>query len=113
MSFQAGWLDTTQRLLAVVESRPLDGFQAARAALLRGHLALVLNYGKDAPLLLLEAARQLEAFDLELAREAYLTAYGSATSAAHLGQAGALLDICRHRRLPPAQDDPDRKPPAG
>jgi DNA-binding CsgD family transcriptional regulator len=109
LSFQAGWLDTTQRLLAV-DSYPLDGFQAARAALLRGHLALVLNYGKDAPLLLLEAARQLEAFDLELAREAYLTAYASAMSAAHLGQAGVFLRICEaSERLPPPRDGPDGK----
>jgi DNA-binding CsgD family transcriptional regulator len=110
LSFQAGWLDTTQRLLAVVESLPLDGLQTARAALLRGHLALVLNYGKDAPLLLLEAARQLEAFDLELAREAYLTAYASAHSASHLGQAGVLLDICRAaERLPAPHGGQDGK----
>jgi DNA-binding CsgD family transcriptional regulator len=110
LSFQAGWLDTTQRLLGVVRSYQLDGFQTARAALLRGHLALVLNYGRDAPLLLLDAARQLEAFDLDLAREAYLTAYGSAMSAGHLGQAGVFLDICRAiERLPPPQDDPAGK----
>jgi DNA-binding CsgD family transcriptional regulator len=108
LSFQAGWLDATQRLLTVVDSLPLDGFQTARAALVRGHLALVLNYGKNAPLLLLEAARQLEAFDLALAREAYLTAYGSAMSAAHLGQAGVFLDICRAaERLPPPPAGPD------
>jgi hypothetical protein len=35
-----------------------------------------------------EAARQLEPFDLELARGAYLTAYGAGMSAAHLGDAG-------------------------
>ena len=64
LSFQAGWLDTTQRQLAVVESHRPDGFQTARAALVRGHLALVLR-SNDAPLLLLEAARQLEAFDLD------------------------------------------------
>ena len=110
LSFQAGWLDTTQRLLAVAESHPLDGFQTARAALLRGQLALVRNYGKDAPLLLLEAARQLEEFDLELAREAYLIAYGSAMAAAHLGQADVFLDICRAaERLPPPKDGPDGK----
>ena len=61
-------------------------------------------------LLLLEAARQLEAFDLELAREAYLTAYGSAMSAAHLGQAAVFLDICRAiEDLPPPQGAPDGK----
>jgi DNA-binding CsgD family transcriptional regulator len=109
LSFQAGWLDTTQRLLAVVESYPPNGFQTARAALVRGHLALVLR-SKDAPQLLLEAATQLEAFDLALAREAYLTAYSSAMSAAHLGQPGVFLDICQAiEHLPPPQDGPDGK----
>ena len=56
LSFQAGELDTAQRLVAMAESYPLDGFQAARAALLRGHVAVVLGYGNDAALLLLEAA---------------------------------------------------------
>ncbi len=110
VSFQAGELDTAQRLLAMVESSPLDGFQAARAALLRGHVAVVLGYGNDAALLLLEAARHLEAFDLELARGAYLTAYGSAHAAGHLGQAAVFLDICRAiEDLPPPQGAPDAK----
>jgi DNA-binding CsgD family transcriptional regulator len=110
LSFQAGELDTAQRLLAMAESSPLDGFQAARAALLRGHVAVVLSYGSDAGLLLLKAARHLEAFDLELAREAYLTAYGSAMSAGHLGQAAVFLDICRAiEDLPPPQGAPDAK----
>ena len=101
LSFLAGELGTAQRLLSETEAYKLDGLQAARAALLRGHVALVLNYGKDAPSLLLAAARQLEEFDLELAREAYLIAYGSAMSAAHLGQPGLFLDICRAIREPP------------
>jgi ATP/maltotriose-dependent transcriptional regulator MalT len=110
LSFQAGELETAQRLLARAESSPLDGFQVARAALLRGQIARVLRYGNEAGPLLLEAARQLEAFDLELAREAYLNAYGSAMSAAFLGQAGVFLDICRAiEDLPPAQGAPDGK----
>jgi len=105
LSFQAAEFDTTQRLLAMAESHPLDGFRAARAALLRGHIALVLGYGNDAPPLLLEAARQLESFDLELARGAYMTAYGAAMAAAHLGQPGVFLDICRAiEDLPPSAD---------
>ena len=40
-SFQAGEFEATQRLLATAESGPLDGFQRARAALLRGHAAVV------------------------------------------------------------------------
>jgi DNA-binding CsgD family transcriptional regulator len=94
-SFQAGAFDAVQRLLDASESLPLDGFQSARALLLRGELALVLDYGDDAAPLLLQAARRLEAFDIELTRRAYLSAYGSAMSAAHLGQAGVFLEICR------------------
>jgi DNA-binding CsgD family transcriptional regulator len=112
LSFRAGDLDTAQRLLATLEFSPLDGFQAARAALLRGHVAVVRGYGNDAASLLLNAARQLEVFDLELARGAYLTAYGSAFSAAHLGEADVFLEICRAiEGLPPPQGGPDAKSP--
>ena len=77
-SFQAGAFDATLQLTTTAEAGSLDEFQRARLNLLRGHIALVLGYGDDAAPLLLEAARQLEPFDLDLAREAYLTAYGSA-----------------------------------
>ena len=94
-TYLAGAFEAAQRLLVTAEADPLDGFQRARAALLRGQLAVVLGYGNDAAPLLLEAARQLESFDLELARGAYLTAYGAAIAAAHLGDAGVFLEICR------------------
>ena len=110
LSFRAGELDAAQRILATLEFSPLEGFQAARAALLRGHVAVVRGYGNDAASLLLNAARQLEAFDLELARGAYLTAHGSAFSAAHLGDADVFLEICRAiEDLPPPQGGPDAK----
>ena len=38
------------------------------------------------PRCLLQAARGLEPFDLELARRAYLTAWGAAITANHLGE---------------------------
>jgi DNA-binding CsgD family transcriptional regulator len=94
-TFLAGAFEVVQRLLVTAEAHPLDGFQRARATLLRGQLAVVLGYGNDAAPLLLEAARQLESFDLELARGAYLTAYGAGMSAGHLGDAGVFLEICR------------------
>ena len=101
-SFQAGEFDAALGLLATAEAYPLDGFQSARAALLRGHVALASAYGNDAAPLLLQAARGLEPFDLELARRAYLTAWGAAITANHLGGAGVLLEICRAvRALPP------------
>ena len=109
-SFLAGEFDSVQRLLSIAESHGLEGFQSARALLLRGHVALVLGYGDDAAPVLLEAARELEPFDLELARDAYLTAYGSAFAAAHLGRAGVFVEICRAiTDLPPPDGASDAK----
>ncbi len=106
-SYEAGAFDAALGLVATAEAVSLDGFQGARAALLRGQIAVVLSYGRDAAPLLLQAARQLEPFDLELARGAYLSAYGSAFSAAHLGQPGVFLDICRAiEELPPPKGAP-------
>jgi DNA-binding CsgD family transcriptional regulator len=107
LSFQAGDFDATHRLLAAAESGPLDGYQGARLALLRGQAALVSRRGNEAASLLLEAARQLEPFDLSLARRAYLTAWSAAIVAHHLGGAEALLEVCRAvRALPPLPPDP-------
>jgi DNA-binding CsgD family transcriptional regulator len=109
-TFQAGAFDAALQLAATAETGPLDGFQRARIDLLRGHAGIVMSYGNDAAPLLLQAARGLEPFDLELARGAYLTAYGSAVSAAHLGEAAVFLDICRAiEELPPPQGAPDAK----
>jgi DNA-binding CsgD family transcriptional regulator/tetratricopeptide (TPR) repeat protein len=95
LSYVAGAFDAVEHLLGAAEAYPLDGFQRARAALLRGQLAVVSGYGRDAPPLLLEAARQLEPFDDELARGAYLSAYGAAYAAAHLAPPDTFLEICR------------------
>jgi DNA-binding CsgD family transcriptional regulator len=101
-SFQAGAFDAALGLIATAEAYPLNGFQSAQAAVLRGHVAVASAYGNDAAPLLLQAARRLEPFDLELARRAYLTAWGAAITANHLGGAGVLLEICRAvRALPP------------
>jgi DNA-binding CsgD family transcriptional regulator len=100
-SFQAGGFDAALTLLGTAEAGPLDGFQRARIDLLRGHLAIG-GYGNQAAPLLLRAARGLEPFDLELARRAYLTAWGAAIRAGHLGGADLLVEVCRAvRALPP------------
>ena len=110
VSFQAGAFEAALGLLATAEdqgSGPLDEFQHARAELLRGHAAIAASYGNDAGPLLLQAARRLEPFDLELARRAYLTAWGAAVTAGHLGGADILLEICRAvRALPPPPAPP-------
>ena len=107
VSFEAGDFESTLRLLATAESGPIDGFQRARATLLRGHAALVSAYGSEASSLLFQAARELEAFDVTLARRAYLTAWGAAVSANHLGGADVLAEICRAVfALPPLPPNP-------
>jgi hypothetical protein len=75
--------------------------------LVRAHVAFASGLGSDPPSLLLKAARQLEPFDLELARETYLTAWGAAVIAGHLAGGGVLPEISRAvRALPPPAGDP-------
>jgi DNA-binding CsgD family transcriptional regulator len=105
-SLQAGEFDATRELLVMVEAGALDEFQCARVELVRGHLAFASGLGGDAPTLLLEAARRLEPFDLDLARETYLTAWGAALFAGPAGR-DSLLEVCRAARaLPPASGAP-------
>jgi len=108
--FKAGVFDAVLPLLATVESLEDGGLLNARALFLRGRVALALADGNEAASLLLRAARELERFDLELARDAYLTAYGSAFSAAHLGPPGVFVEICRAiRDLPRTTGASDAK----
>jgi DNA-binding CsgD family transcriptional regulator len=107
-SFQAGAFDAALRLVATAEAYPLDGSQSARADLLSAHVAYASSYGSDAAPLLVQAARRLEPFDRDLARKAYLTAWGAAITAGHLGGgAGVLLEISHAiRALPPPAEAP-------
>jgi DNA-binding CsgD family transcriptional regulator len=97
-SRQAGAFDAALRLVAAAEAGGLDEFQRARADLVRGHVAFASGLGGDAPPLLLKAARQLESFDLELARETYLTAWGAAATAGQLAAGDVLTEISRSVR---------------
>jgi len=72
-------------LLAAAERGPLDDFQRARLERLRAGVAFTSRRGRDAPQLLLEAARRLEPLDAELARDTYLEAISSAMFAGRLG----------------------------
>jgi DNA-binding NarL/FixJ family response regulator len=106
-SFQAGEFDATLELLAVAETGALDEFQRGCIDLVRGQVAFASGLGTDAPPLLLRAAKRLEPFDLNLARETYLTAWAAALFAGPAGD-GVLLDICRSARALPAPSGPPR-----
>ena len=107
LSFRAGAFDAALAAVDTADEGQLDDFGHAQADLLRGHLAVVTSYGNDAVPLLLRAARRLEPLDLELARRAYLTAWGATVTAGHLGEPNDLLEICRSvRALPPLPEAP-------
>jgi DNA-binding CsgD family transcriptional regulator len=101
-SLHAGAFDAALELVATAEAGTLDELQRARAGLVRGHVAFASGLGSDAPPLLLAAARRLEAFDMELARETYLDAWGAALFAGRLATAGSLLEVSHAAKaLPP------------
>jgi DNA-binding CsgD family transcriptional regulator len=107
-SFQSGAFEAALGLVATAEAYPLDGLQSARADLLRAHVAFASGYGSDAAPLLLQAGRRLEPFDLDLARKAYLRAWGAAVAGGSLGGgANVLFEICRATQALPLPEAPD------
>jgi DNA-binding CsgD family transcriptional regulator len=105
-SFQAGAFDAALGLVATAEAGPFDDFQLAQVDLLRAHVAFASGLGSDAPPLLLKAARQLEPFDLDLARETYLAAWGAAGMAGRHAGGPVLAEICRAVQALPPPDAP-------
>ena len=105
-SLGAGAFDVARGLLSVADAGPLDELGRARVVLLRAEIAFAQNRGGDAPLLLLRAARGLEALDVRLCRNTYLDAWGAALFAGHLAAAGGgLLDVSRAAAAAPASTD--------
>jgi DNA-binding CsgD family transcriptional regulator/tetratricopeptide (TPR) repeat protein len=104
----AGAFDPAVGLLAAAEAGALDEVQRARVDLLRGQIAFASSVGRDAPPLLLGAARRLEPLDGALARETYLDAWGAALFAGRLATAGGLLDVSRAALAAPPPPDPPR-----
>jgi DNA-binding CsgD family transcriptional regulator len=72
-------------LLAAAELGPADELQRARLQRLGAQIAFASQRGRDAPPLLLEAARRLDPLDAALARETYLEAITAAMFAGRLG----------------------------
>jgi DNA-binding CsgD family transcriptional regulator len=90
---QAGAPDTALYLLAMAEAGPLDELQRARAELLRAQVRFAVNRGRDAPPLLLAAAKRLESLDATLARETYLDAFSAALFAGRLARGGGVREV--------------------
>ncbi len=89
----AGAPEAALRLLALAQAGPLDEHGRARAQLLHAQITFAMTRGRDAPPLLLEAARRLEPLDPRLARETYLDAFAAALSADRLVRGGGADEI--------------------
>ena len=76
---------SASELLAAAELGPVDELQRARLQRLGAQIAFASRRGRDAPPLLLEAARRLDPLDAAMARETYLEAIASAMFAGRLG----------------------------
>jgi DNA-binding CsgD family transcriptional regulator len=93
---QAGALDAGLELLAMAEAGPLGEVERARADLVRAQVAWVTGRSRDAPLLVLNAAKRLEPIAPDLARATYVDAIIAAGSAGRFAApGGSMLDVAR------------------
>ena len=105
---RAGAFDAALGLLAMAQAGPQDELQRARGDLLRAQIAFASSHGRDAPPLMLSAAKQLEALDVGLARETYLEAFTAALFVGRLSP--AVGDVARAARTAPSPPGPARAP---
>ncbi len=107
-SYQAGALDEALALLGTAETGAGGAVEPARVQLLRAQIAFASRRGSDAPPLLLEAARELEAIDPPLARATYLDALAAALFAGRLARGASALEVAEAvRGVPPAPEPPE------
>jgi DNA-binding CsgD family transcriptional regulator len=90
---QAGASEAAVRLLAMAEGGPLDELDRARAQLLHAQITFAATRGRDAPPLLVAAAKRLEPLDATRARETYLDAFAAALSADRLVHGGDVREV--------------------
>jgi DNA-binding CsgD family transcriptional regulator len=105
--YEAGALDDALALLATADTGALDDPRRARVHLLRGQIAFASRRGSDAPSLLLNAARELEAVDPDLARATYLDALNAPLFAGRLARGSGVVEISEAALAGPA---PPRAP---
>ena len=77
---------------------------------MRAQIAFATQRGRDAPPLLLEAARRLDPLDAVMARETYLEAFASAMFAGRLGAGSDEREVAaaaRESKRPPAPGPAD------
>jgi DNA-binding CsgD family transcriptional regulator len=104
---EAGSAASASGLLDAVDLGLLDELGRARHERMRARIAFVTGRGRDAPPLLLSAARRLEPLDVRLARETYLEALDAAMFAGSLASGCGVLEVAEAARAaPPAPEPP-------
>ena len=104
--YQAGAPDAALQLLATAQTGALDELGCARVDLLRAQIAFAVNRGRDAPPLLLKAAKRLEPLDARLARDTYLDAFAATIFAGRLASDDLLVVAQAALAAPPASQPP-------
>ncbi len=89
---------SASELLTAAELGPVDELKRARLERLRAQIAFASQRGRDAPPLLLEAARRLDPLDAAMARETYLEALASAMFAGRLGTGPDVREVAQVAR---------------
>jgi DNA-binding CsgD family transcriptional regulator len=89
---------SASELLAAAQLGPVDELQRARLERLGAQIAFTSRRGRDAPPLLLAAARRLDSLDVGMARETYLEAIASAMFAGRLGTGPDERDVAQAAR---------------
>ena len=106
--FEAAASDAALELLATAELAPLDELQRARLERLRAEITFARTRGRDAPALLLDAARRLEPHDAAMARETHLEAMAAALFAGRLGDGPGVRETAEAAQAAPAAPQPPR-----
>ena len=106
--FESAAPDAALELLALADLCPLEELERARLERLRAEIVFARTRGRDAPALLLDAARRLDPLDAAMARETHLEAMVAAMFAGRLGDGPSVRDAADAARAGPAAPQPPR-----
>lgn len=102
---QAGAFEAARTLITIARDGPADEMQHAQIDLVRAQLAFASSRGREATLLMLAAAQQLQPLNLPLARQTYLDAFSAAQFAARLNDGVGTAQVARAVRSSPRPPD--------
>ncbi|MEV0623868.1 AAA family ATPase [Nonomuraea sp. NPDC050404] len=104
-TLRAGHLEVARRFVDLAAREAQSEWQVVRADLMSAHIMFAAGFNHEASAMLLGAARRLEPFDMDLARETYLIAWVSASNGA-ADQDSVMAISQAMRRLPPPEGSP-------